>query len=238
MSYIGNQPVLNTSEFREEFSVTTATQTVFNTSGFTASANSTHLELYRNGVLLSKDDYSLDSDAATITLVNAAVAGDIVVVTGRRDNTKIPVEVGETAEEIVMTSATNTVTSPHDVSSALTHVYLNGVKLTTTGASPDVTSINPSTKVITFASNLAIGDVVTIVSRVAVPVTPNNQVTHYSTISNDITVPSGQNVAYFGDTTFAGNVTVSGGKMVVAHGAANFQGTVNVTGTGSILNIV
>jgi len=237
MAYIGNRPLTNSSEFREEFAITTNTS-VLNTSGFFASGNSTHLEVYRNGVLLGSDDYTLGSDNSTITLGNAAVAGDIVVVTGRRDNTVIPVEVGETAEEIVMTSATNTVTSPHDVATALTHVYLNGVKLTTTGASPDVTSINPSTKVITFASNLAIGDVVTIVSRVAVPVTPNNQVTHYSTISDDITVPSGQNVAYFGDTTFGGDVTVSGGKMVVAHGAANFQGTVNVTGTGSILNIV
>jgi hypothetical protein len=38
MSYIGNQPVLNTSEFREEFAVT-SNQTVFNTGGFTASAD-------------------------------------------------------------------------------------------------------------------------------------------------------------------------------------------------------
>ena len=98
MSYIGNQPVLNTSEFREEFSVT-STQTVFNTSGFVTNTNSEFLEVYRNGVLLSKDDYTLDSDAATITLVNAAVAGDIVVVTGRRDITKRQTERIESIDE-------------------------------------------------------------------------------------------------------------------------------------------
>jgi hypothetical protein len=52
MSYIGNQPVLNTSEFREEFAVT-STQTVFNTGGFTASSDSATLEVLRNGVLLA-----------------------------------------------------------------------------------------------------------------------------------------------------------------------------------------
>jgi len=233
MSYIGNQPVLSTSEFREEFSVTTATQTVFNTSGFVTNTNSEFLELYRNGVLLSKDDYSLDSDAATITLNNAAVSGDIVVVTGRRDITKRQTELGEYIEEFTISGTPTTVTFSYPLNATNTHVFLNGVKLTTTGGSPDITSINAATKVITFASALATGDVVTVVSRSAVLVS-HDRVSHYSTVSDDVTVPTGQNVAFFGDTELAGTTNVYG-YLTVAHGTANFSGTINVTGT---LNVV
>jgi hypothetical protein len=127
MSYIGNQPVLNTSEFREEFAVT-STQTVFNTGGFTASSDSATLEVLRNGVLLGTADYTLGSDASTVTLANAAVSGDIIVIKGRRELTN-GVQVTERRHEHTIASGETTVTFPYPLTVSQTDVYLNGVKL-------------------------------------------------------------------------------------------------------------
>jgi hypothetical protein len=158
MSYIGNQPVLNTSEFREEFAVT-STQTVFNTGGFTASSDSATLEVLRNGVLLGTADYTLGSDASTVTLANAAVSGDIIVIKGRRELTN-GVQVTERRHEHTIASGETTVTFPYPLTVSQTDVYLNGVKL----GSSDF-SINSSTRVVSFTSNPAVGDLVAIVSR-------------------------------------------------------------------------
>jgi len=158
MSYIGNQPVLNTSEFREEFAVT-STQTVFNTGGFTASSDSATLEVLRNGVLLGTADYTLGSDASTVTLANAAVNGDIIVIKGRRELTN-GVQVTERRHEHTMGSGETTVTFPYPLTVSQTDVYLNGVKL----GSSDF-SINSSTRVVSFTTNPAVGDLVAIVSR-------------------------------------------------------------------------
>ena len=158
MSYIGNQPVLNTSEFREEFAVT-STQTVFNTGGFTASSDSATLEVLRNGVLLGTTDYTLGSDASTVTLANAAVSGDIIVIKGRRELTN-GVQVTERRHEHTMGSGETTVTFPYPLTVSQTDVYLNGVKL---GVSDF--SINSSTRVVSFTTNPAVGDLVAIVSR-------------------------------------------------------------------------
>jgi len=158
MSYIGNQPVLNTSEFREEFAVT-STQTVFNTGGFTASSDSATLEVLRNGVLLGTADYTLGSDASTVTLANAAVNGDIIVIKGRRELTN-GVQVTERRHEHTIASGETTVTFPYPLTVSQTDVYLNGVKL----GSSDF-SINSSTRVVSFTTNPAVGDLVAIVSR-------------------------------------------------------------------------
>jgi len=158
MSYIGNQPVLNTSEFREEFAVTT-NQTVFNTGGFTASSDSATLEVLRNGVLLGTADYTLGSDASTVTLANAAVNGDIIVIKGRRELTN-GVQVTERRHEHTIASGETTVTFPYPLTVSQTDVYLNGVKL----GSSDF-SINSSTRVVSFTTNPAVGDLVAIVSR-------------------------------------------------------------------------
>jgi len=158
MSYIGNQPVLNTSEFREEFAVT-STQSVFNTGGFTASSDSATLEVLRNGVLLGTADYTLGSDASTVTLANAAVNGDIIVIKGRRELTN-GVQVTERRHEHTMGSGETTVTFPYPLTVSQTDVYLNGVKL----GSSDF-SINSSTRVVSFTTNPAVGDLVAIVSR-------------------------------------------------------------------------
>jgi hypothetical protein len=158
MSYIGNQPVLNTSEFREEFAVT-STQSVFNTGGFTASSDSATLEVLRNGVLLGTVDYTLGSDASTVTLANAAVNGDIIVIKGRRELTN-GVQVTERRHEHTMGSGETTVTFPYPLTVSQTDVYLNGVKLGSTDF-----SINSSTRVVSFTTNPAVGDLVAIVSR-------------------------------------------------------------------------
>jgi len=230
MSYIGNQPVLSSSFFREEFSVTT-NQTVFNTGGFG------EVEVYRNGVLLGEDDYTLGSDKATITLGSAAVSGDIIVVTGQRELVQ-GVQVTEHTEEIIATASTTvTVGNPAILNSGRTHVYLNGVKqqMTTIGGNvPDISSIDNNTGVITFATTLAAGDLVTVVTREQSVSDDISQVSHYSALPDSFTVPQGVNQSFFGPTTYEGTVNVAG-NLVHAHGAFNLTGTMTVSGS---LNVV
>ena len=84
MAYLGKQPVLVSTEFRDEFNITSTANTVV-TSGFVNSGSSNYLEVYRNGVLLGSSDYTLSTDNKTINLVDSAASGDIIVVTGRRE---------------------------------------------------------------------------------------------------------------------------------------------------------
>jgi len=231
MSYIGNQPVLASSYFTDSFDVT-SNQTVFNTSGI---GDAESLYVTRNGVRLGAADFSIGSDNATITLVNAAVSGDIVVVSGFRDVVQ-GVQVTEHTEEIIATASTTVTHSTPSMLNHNNHVYLNGVRqqLTTANSTtPDVT-INASTGVITFASALAAGDIVTIVSREQSVSDDISQVSHYSALPNSFTIPQGVNQSFFGPTTYEGTVTVAG-NLVHAHGAFNLTGTMSVSGS---LNIV
>ena len=232
MAYIGNQPVLASSYFTDSFDVTSATQSVFNTSGI---GDAESLYVTRNGVRLGAADFSIGSDNATITLVNAAVSGDIVVVSGFRDVVQ-GVQVTEHTEEIIATASATVTHSTPSMLNHNNHVYLNGVRqqLTTANSTtPDVT-INASTGVITFASALAAGDIVTIVSREQSVSDDISQVSHYSALPDSFTVPSGVNQSFFGPTTYEGTVTVAG-NLVHAHGAFNLTGTMSVSGS---LNIV
>ena len=232
MSYIGNQPVLASSYFTDSFDVT-STQTVFNTSGL---GDEESLYVFRNGVRLGAADFSIGTDNATITLVNAAVSGDIVVISGFRDVVQ-GVQVTEHTEEIIATASATVTHSTPSMLNHSNHVYLNGVRqqLTNTGGSttPDVT-INASTGVITFASALAAGDIVTIVSREQSVSDDISQVSHYSALPDSFTVPQGVNQSFFGPTTYEGTVTVAG-NLVHAHGAMNLTGTMSVSGS---LNVV
>ena len=232
MSYIGNQPVLASSYFTDSFDVTSATQSVFNSSGI---GDEESLYVFRNGVRLGTADFSIGSDNATITLTNAAVSGDIVVVSGFRDVVQ-GVQVTEHVEEIIATASTTVTHSTPSMLNHSNHVYLNGVRQQLTGANsttPDVT-INASTGVITFASTLAAGDIVTIVSREQSVSDDISQVSHYSALPNSFTVPQGVNQSFFGPTTYEGTVTVAG-NLVHAHGALNLTGTMSVSGS---INIV
>ena len=233
MSYIGNQPVLTSSYFTDSFDVTAATQSVFNTSGI---GDAESLYVTRNGVRLGAADFSIGSDNATITLATAAISGDIVVVSGFRDVVQ-GVQVTEHVEEIIATASATVTHSTPSMLNHSNHIYVNGVRqqLTNTGSTtPDVSSINASTGVITFASALAAGDIVTIVSREQSVSDDISQVSHYSALPDSFTVPQGVNQSFFGPTTYEGTVTVAG-NLVHAHGAMNLTGTMTVSGS---LNVV
>ena len=158
MAYLGKQPALQSNEFREEFNITSTTSTIA-TSGFVVSGKSNYLDVYKNGVLLGSDDYTLGADRKTITLASNAIAGDIIVVIGRRNLTQ-GVRFSERRHEHTIANNETTVTFPYPLTGDSTDVYLNGVKL----ASSDF-SINVSTKVISFTVNPVNGDVIAIVSR-------------------------------------------------------------------------
>ena len=164
MSYIGNQPVLNTSEFREEFAVT-STQTVFTTGGFTASSDSATLEVLRNGVLLGTADYTLGSDASTVTLTNAAVNGDIIVIKGRRELTN-GVQVTEFRYEETIANNATTVTPNYTMVPAYTDVFLNGIRLAK-GNNGVTADYSISSNTVSFTTNPVNGDLVQIISREA-----------------------------------------------------------------------
>jgi len=167
MGYLGKQPALQASEYREEFNITSTTTNII-TSGFVRTGSSNYLEVYRNGVLLGKADYTLQSDYKTIVLTNAAVAGDIVVVLGRRNLTQ-GLKVAERRHEHVIQNGETTVTFPFPLTADITDVYINGVKLWYGDGSGDGTNsdyaINPVTRVISFGLNPTVGDTVSIVSR-------------------------------------------------------------------------
>jgi hypothetical protein len=154
MAYIGNAPVIQSTEFREEF-FPTSNQSAFTTGGFHPSA----VSVTRNGVLLSESDYTKGSDNVTITLNSAAVSGDVVVIRGNRSLAQ-GVSVSESRVEYTWQSGDTVVQLNADVIPLYTDVYLNGVKL----AAADY-SINASTKQVSFTSAPAVGDVIAVVHK-------------------------------------------------------------------------
>lgn len=158
MSYIGNAPVIQSTEFREEY-FPTASQTAFVTGGFHPSA----VSVTRNGVLLSESDYTKGSDNVTITLNSAAVSGDVVVIRGNRSLAQ-GVSVSESRVEYTWQANDTVVQLNADVIPAYTDVYLNGVKL----AAADYT-IDANAKTVSFGAAgqtaPAVGDVIAVVHR-------------------------------------------------------------------------
>ena len=73
MSYIGNIPVLQTTEYREEHTITEETQTGFTTQGYLPG----YISVYRNGVRLAEEDFLAD-DGSTVLLNTPALVGDVV----------------------------------------------------------------------------------------------------------------------------------------------------------------
>lgn len=156
--YIGNQPVLQTSEFREEFTAT-AGQTVFNTLGFAYSTDSAFVEIFRNGVLLGTEDYTLGTDGTTVTLSDACSLNDIVLVKGRRAITQ-GISITESRTEYTWQSGDTYVQLNADIVPGYADVYLNGVKLPSAEF-----SIDTGTKRVTFTTTPSIGDEVSVVYR-------------------------------------------------------------------------
>ena len=71
-TYIGNVPVPEASQTRDRFEAT-ASQTTFNTSGYTVG----YLDVYLNGVKLDTTDY-VATDGAAVVLNAGASADDII----------------------------------------------------------------------------------------------------------------------------------------------------------------
>ena len=80
MAYIGNTPILQTTEFREEHLVEGSPQSLFHTQGYTVG----YLTCFRNGVRLAFEDYTAD-DGSSVTLNVPAQVGDMVVFEYRND---------------------------------------------------------------------------------------------------------------------------------------------------------
>ena len=81
MAYIGNIPVPDSTEHRQEFTAT-ASQTTFTTSGY---ANG-FVDVYLNGVKLAAADFTAN-DNSTVVLTSGASAGDILAVVARTQTT-------------------------------------------------------------------------------------------------------------------------------------------------------
>lgn len=81
MAYIGNIPVPDSTEHRQEFTAT-ASQTTFTTSGY---ANG-FVDVYLNGVKLATADFTAN-DNSTVVLTSGASAGDILAVVARTQTT-------------------------------------------------------------------------------------------------------------------------------------------------------
>ncbi len=153
MPYIGNVPVLKTTENREEHIVTSNTQSTFGSSGYAIG----FITVYKNGVRLALEDYTA-TDGSTIVLNSAAEKGDSIAFEYRNELTQ-GIEVFEATQEILVT---NTGTASYDLNTNpvadFTHVYYNGVLL----HSSDY-SING--KVLTLSVTLALNDVITVVMK-------------------------------------------------------------------------
>lgn len=85
MSYIGNSPVLHTTEYREEHTVTGSPQNLFNTLGYAPG----YISVYRNGVRLAETEDFLATDGASVLLNENAEVGDIIAFEYRTEVTPI-----------------------------------------------------------------------------------------------------------------------------------------------------
>ena len=154
MAYIGNVPVLKTTEDREEFTVTEATQSIFYTSGYTEG----FISVYKNGVRLAAEDYTA-TDGSTIVLTNAAVTNDIISFEYRNEVT-LGVEFGEVKQEILITNTgTTSYTLLDNPIAEYTNVYYNGVLLST----GDYTLNGNVLELTQFT--LSLNDVITVIMR-------------------------------------------------------------------------
>ena len=240
MAYLGKQPVLVSTEFRDEFNITSTANTVV-TSGFVNSGSSNYLEVYRNGVLLGSSDYTLSTDNKTINLVDSAASGDIIVVTGRREINQ-GLKVTERRHEHVIQSGETTVTFPFPLTVDGTDVHINGIKLWYGNGSGDGTNsdfaINVNTKVVSFGVNPSVGDVVCIVSRepsattsTPLPITDSNGASVLSESNGKVTLNNtnlGGSVVPNSSFMFR-NKIINGGMQIAQRGTS--FGTVNLVGS-------
>jgi hypothetical protein len=104
MAYIGNIPVPDSTEHRQEFTAT-ASQTTFTTSGY---ANG-FVDVYLNGVKLAAADFTAN-DNSTVVLTSGASAGDVLAVVARTQTTDGSAGFASTSE-VQGTHTTGSITS-------------------------------------------------------------------------------------------------------------------------------
>jgi hypothetical protein len=145
-----------TTIFKESYTVTSASQSVFN---LVNAYTSGYIDVYLNGVKLNSGDFT-ETDADTITLSTAALNGDIVEFV----NYKVVAITGDfetriVKEEFTVTAATQSVFSLSNAYTAgYIDVYLNGSKLTSSDYSETTSSS------ITLTSAAVTGDVVEVIN--------------------------------------------------------------------------
>lgn len=145
-----------TNIYKESFTVTAASQSVFD---LARTYNSQYVDVFLNGVKLNSNDF-VETDSNTITLVTAALNGDIVEFV----NYSVVAITGDfqtriVKEEFTVTAASQNVFSlTNAYESGYIDVYLNGSRLT----SSDYTETNPTT--ITLTSAAVTGNVVEFVN--------------------------------------------------------------------------
>jgi hypothetical protein len=201
--YIGTKVDFTRGEFVNEKSQFTATaaQTIFNHS----SIDPTHLDVYLNGILqVVNDDYTATSSAVTFTSgVDSGYSVTIVEKRGRVLTQRGLVESKyyfTTPTPITSITGTDDNSNTLDYSSGFLDVYLNGILL----KDSDDYSTNAGTTV-TLVSATDSNDLVTLINRKGVVVTPN--VKNY-----EFTATAGQ-------TTFSG-ADINGNTLAYVPGAA------------------
>ena len=201
--YIGSKVDFTRGEFVNEKSQYTATaaQTVFNHS----SIDPTHLDVYINGVLqVVNDDYTANTSAVTFTAgVDSGYSVTIVEKRGRVATQRGLVESKyyfTTPTPITAITGTDDNGITLDYSDGFLDVYLNGILL----KDSDDYSTNAGTTV-TLVSATDSNDLVTLINRKGIVVTPN--VKNY-----EFTATAGQ-------TTFSG-ADINGNTLAYVPGAA------------------
>jgi len=109
MSYIGNQPVPQSLESRQEFTAT-ASQTTFATNGYTVG----YVDVYLNGVKLSTSDFTA-TNGSDVVLGSGATAGDVLAVVMKNDHSDlVALPITDSQGNNVLSESSGTVTLTAD----------------------------------------------------------------------------------------------------------------------------
>ena len=145
MSYIGNTPVLQTTEFREEQTIITESQDLFTTQGYQPG----YISVFRNGVRLAEEDY-LANDGYSVLLNTPAVKDDIMLFEYRTevvqilDNTigpeklsltsnSLPIDVIDVADASIPVSAIDGLIDIDKINITANSISLESLALTANG---------------------------------------------------------------------------------------------------------
>ena len=226
--YIGSKVDFTRGEFTTQRSQYTATasQTVFNHS----SIDATHLDVYLNGVLqVVNDDYTANTSAVTFTAgVDSGYSVSIVERRGRVATQRALVEAKyyfTTPTPITAITGTDDNGITLDYSDGFLDVYLNGILL----KDSDDYSTNAGTTV-TLISATDSNDLVTLINRKGVVVTPN--VKNY-----EFTATAGQTA--FSGADINGNTLSYAPDAIQVHMNGILLRAVDYTATnGSSINLV